>query len=291
MEASEIHDICYTSDGHPRQKLDLYLPAGRNNPCPLIIYIHGGAFAFGTKETERLPKHLRDSKGYAIASLDYRLSGDAPFPAALEDCKAAVRWLRAHAKIYRLDPARFMAWGNSAGGHQAAMLGTTGGIKTFDVGGDYLHVSSTVQGVVDYYAPTDFLQMDDHALPNSQQHNSPNSPESRYIGGSITEHPDKVKQANPITHVSVGTPPPFFIAHGTNDHIVPFHQSELLVAALENVGTPVTFHAVEGAEHGFRGASAEQVQALNEATEEFLEEQFLSEQSAQTLLETQVNGI
>ncbi|KIX06134.1 uncharacterized protein Z518_04108 [Rhinocladiella mackenziei CBS 650.93] len=269
-DAVEIYNVPYVENGHTRQKLDLFLPQG-SNQRPLIIYIHGGAFLFGTKETELVPRHLQ-TKGYAVASLDYRLSGDAYFPAALEDCKSAVRWLRAHADMYRLDPDQFVAWGESAGGHQAAMLGTTDTTKEFDVG-EYLNVSSAVQGVVDYYAPSDFLQMDDHALPGTRPHNAPNSPESRYLGGTITEHPDRVKRANPMTYVSASTPP-FFIAHGTDDHTVPFHQSELLVAALKEAGVPVIFHPVDGADHLFRGMTPEQDHFLNEATEKFLDDVF-----------------
>ncbi|KAI1623596.1 lipase/esterase [Exophiala viscosa] len=268
MEYEEIHNISYVRDGHERQKLDLYLPPKGTTLSPVIVYIHGGAFMYGNKETELIPKHMRD-RGYAIASLDYRLSGDATSPAAVEDCKAAVRWLRANAERYRLDPDRVVAWGESAGGHLAAMIGATGDIKEFDVG-EYLDVSSAVQGVVDYYGPTDFLQMDDHAPPGSQMHNHANSPESRYIGGNITEHPDKVKRANPMTYVSASTPP-FFIAHGTDDHLVPFHQSTLLGGALKRANVPITFHPVVGADHVFRGASVEQRQSLQKATEEFLD--------------------
>ncbi|KIV80839.1 hypothetical protein PV11_08315 [Exophiala sideris] len=268
MEYEEIHNVSYVRDGHDRQKLDLYLPGKCTTPSPLIVYIHGGAFQFGNKETELIPKHMRD-KGYAIASIDYRLSGDAVFPAALEDCKTAVRWLRANADKYRLDPDRFVAWGESAGGHHAAMLGTTGDIKDFDVG-EHLDVSSAVQGVVDYYAPTDFLQMDNHAPAASQTHNHSNSPESKYIGGTITEHPDKVKRANPITYISASTPP-FCIAHGTDDHLVPIHQSILLAVALAHANVPFTFHRVEGTDHVFRGASVEQRQSLQKATEEFID--------------------
>lgn len=268
MEFEEVHNISYVRDGHERQKLDLHLPAKCSTPSPLIVYIHGGAFMYGNKETELIPKHMRD-KGYAIASLDYRLSGEATFPAAIEDCKSAVRWLRANAEKYRLDQDRFVAWGESAGGHLAAMLGTMQDTKEFDVG-EYLDISSGVQAVVDYYAPTDFLEMDKHAPPGSQLHNHSNSPESKYIGGTITEYPDKVKMANPLTYISSSTPP-FFIAHGTDDHLVPFHQSELLATALRQANIPVTFHPVEEADHVFRGASAEQRQSLQEATESFLD--------------------
>ncbi|EXJ91118.1 hypothetical protein A1O1_04225, partial [Capronia coronata CBS 617.96] len=108
--------------------------------------------------------------------------------------------------------------------------------------------------VVDYYAPTDFLQMDDHALPGSLEHNARDSPESRYIGGPITENRDIVEKANPITWIERQLPP-FFIAYGTEDRIVPLHQSELLVSALEKVGARAIFHPVDRAEHGFQGSS------------------------------------
>ena len=151
-----LHDLAYVPNGHPRQKLDLYLPPGGGAKRPLIVYVHGGAFMFGDKSSGLMPMRLL-TKGYAIASLDYRLSGDALFPAQIQDCKAAVRWLRAHAAQYRLDPARFVAWGESAGANLAALLGTAGQTRTFDVGAN-LRYSSAVRAVVDYYGPTDFLQ-------------------------------------------------------------------------------------------------------------------------------------
>jgi acetyl esterase/lipase len=273
--ATEILDVSYVRNGHERQKLDLYLPQTNDNGngnskqrIPLIVYIHGGAFAYGSKRTDLMPKRLQDH-GYAIASLDYRLSGDAIFPASVEDCKAAVRWLRAHADQYGFNPDKFIAWGESAGGHQVAMLGTTADRKEFDVG-DYLEFSSAVQGVVDYYGPSDFLQMDAHAPPTATfKHGAADSPESRYLGGTITEHHDRVKRANPITYVSSKTCP-FFVAHGTADSIVPYNQSELLVSALRDSNVPVEFHPVEGAEHVFGGMSDEQSKVLYEATDAFM---------------------
>jgi acetyl esterase/lipase len=238
-------DLAYVTGGHERQKLDLYLPkAGAR--LPLIINIHGGAFKMGSKEQGVPTEYL--AEGYAVASINYRLSQHAKFPAQIEDCKAAVRWLRAHASDYRLDPDRFAAWGGSAGGHLAAMLGTTGDTKEFDSGAN-LDQTSRVQAVVDYFGPTDFLQMDAHRLPNGQTHDPANSPESELIGGAIQENKEKTARANPITYITPSDPP-FLICHGDQDPMVPHHQSELLEAALKKAGVPVSFYTVKGAGHG-----------------------------------------
>ncbi|HEU5102137.1 MAG TPA: alpha/beta hydrolase [Roseiflexaceae bacterium] len=242
-------DLAYAAARHPRQKLDLYLPS-KNETAPLIIWIHGGAFRMGSKEGlefDAPPLEYLD-RDYAIASLNYRLSQHALFPAQIEDCKAAVRWLRAHAQQFNLDPDRFGAWGPSAGGYLAAMLGTTGAVTEFEVG-EHLNVSSRVQAVVDYFGPTDFLQMDAQRTPDGMIHDIPDSPESQLVGGPIQEHPDRVARANPITYVASDAPP-FLIVHGDGDPLVPHHQSVLLDAALRAAGVPVTFYTVPGAGHG-----------------------------------------
>ena len=243
--ATVQRDLAYVLGGHERQKLDLYLPKDGTN-LPLIINIHGGAFKMGSKEQGVPTEYL--AQGYAVASINYRLSQHAKFPAQIEDCKAAVRWLRAHAHEYRLDPNHIAAWGASAGGHLAAMLGTTGDTKEFDVGAN-LDQPSRVQAVVDYFGPTDFLQMDAHRLPSGQVHDTANSPESELIGGAIQENREKTAKANPITYVTSGDPP-FLICHGDQDPLVPHHQSDLLEAALKKAGVPVTFYTVKGAGHG-----------------------------------------
>ncbi len=161
-------DLAYVPGGHPRQALDLYLPPGAG-PAPLIVWIHGGAFRMGDKG-DRIPSEMLE-QGYAIASLNYRLSQHALFPAQIEDCKAAVRWLRAHADTYALDPSRFASWGESAGGHLAAMLGTAGHERSFEVG-EHLEQSSRVQAVLDFFGPTDFLQMDAQRLPEGMIHDT-----------------------------------------------------------------------------------------------------------------------
>jgi acetyl esterase/lipase len=225
--------------------LDLYLPA-KGTRLPLIIHIHGGAFKMGSK-SDGVPTDYLD-QGYGVASINYRLSQHAKFPAQIEDCKAAVRWLRAHAAEYRLDPERFAAWGSSAGGHLAAMLGTTSDVKDFDVG-ENLNQASRVQAVVDYFGPTDFLQMDAHRLANGMTHDPADSPESELVGGAIQENKEKTRRANPITYVSANDPP-FLICHGDADPLVPHHQSELLDAALKSARVEVTFYTVKGAGHG-----------------------------------------
>lgn len=248
--ARVLRDLAYVENGHARQKLDLYLPEKAQGPLPLIIWIHGGGWQNGAKDG--CPPARRDflQRGYAVASLGYRLSGDAIFPAQVEDCKAGVRWLRAHAKEYSLDPDRFGVWGSSAGGHLVALLGTSGNERNFDVGPN-LGVSSRVQAVCDYYGPTDLTQMDSHAVVGARlKHDDAKSPEACLLGGPVQENKEKAARANPITYVSTNALPPFLIVHGDADPVVPFHQSELLFDALKKAGAQVNLHRVTGAGHG-----------------------------------------
>lgn len=240
-----FRDIAYVTGGHENQKLDLYLPESGEN-LPLIVYIHGGAFRAGSKN--QLPAISYVEKGYAVASLEYRFSQHAIFPAQVEDVKAAVRWLRANADEYGIDPERFGAWGQSAGSHLAAMLGVTNGVAEFEVG-ENLDISSSVQVVIDNYGPTDFSKMDAHRLPEGQIHDPADSPESLLIGGALQENLDAVARANPITYVSEGDAP-FLVVHGDSDPLVPHNQSVILVAALEAANVPVEFYTVAGGGHG-----------------------------------------
>src|SRR3954465_965676 len=158
-EGTKVHrDLEYVRGGHERQRLDLYVPEKADGPLPVIVWVHGGAWLGGSKEGggPALPFVRR---GYAVASVNYRLSQHARFPAQIEDCKAAIRWLRANAKTYKLDPDRFGAWGASAGVHLVALLGTSGDVK--DLGGDggTTGQSSRVQAVVDWFGPTDVTKM------------------------------------------------------------------------------------------------------------------------------------
>ncbi|MFM7679946.1 MAG: alpha/beta hydrolase fold domain-containing protein, partial [Roseiflexaceae bacterium] len=223
-DTTVYRDVTYVPDGHERQTLDIYLPAG-TGPWPVIVYIHGGAFRMGSK-SDRVPLAML-ARGYALVSLNYRLSQHAIFPAQIEDCKAAVRWLRAHAADYRLNATRIIAWGESAGGHLATMLGVSGHVDAWEVGAYRTH-SSRVQGVVDFYGPTDFLQMDTQRLPHGMVHDGADSPESELIGGAIQAHPHATAQANPMTHIR-GDAAPFVVIHGDADPLVPYGQSVILV--------------------------------------------------------------
>jgi acetyl esterase/lipase len=193
--------------------------------------------------------------------IDYRLSSEALFPAQLADCKAAVRWLRANAARYGLDADHIGAWGASSGAHLASLLGVTQGRAI--INGDVLprEDSSEVQAVVDFFGPTDFLQMDAHARPGAPfKHDAPDSPESRLIGGPIQQNVEKVERANPIFYVKKGAPP-FFIAHGDADPLVPYNQSELLFDRLKSAGDDVTFYKVAGAGHGTPEFSSDMMRA------------------------------
>lgn len=243
------HDLTYVESGHERHKLDLFVPEKSDGPLPLIIWVHGGGWQNGSKDGCPPLRNGYTEHGYAVASINYRLSGHAVFPAQIQDCKAAIRWLRSHAKEYNLDPKRFGVWGSSAGGHLVALLGTSGDVKEFDVGAN-LDQSSRVQAVCDYYGPTDFLQMDAHALVGAPfKHDSKDSPEAKLLGGAIQENKDKAARVSPLTYVSRDDPP-FLIVHGDKDPLVPHHQSELLFAALKKNSVSVHLHTITGAGHG-----------------------------------------
>ncbi|QDV53343.1 alpha/beta hydrolase [Gimesia fumaroli] len=255
----EHRDLEYASINGKPLLLDLYLPKGVKNP-PLLVWIHGGGWRNGDKGRGGKLMPIGTAAGYACASINYRLSGEAIFPAQIHDCKAAIRWLRAHAATYGYDAQRIGAGGSSAGGHLVALLGTSGGDKGLEGKvGTHLDQSSSVQAVCDMYGPTDFLQMDAHALPDARfKHNDARSPESLLIGGPILENKDKVAKVNPITYIDQQDPP-FLIIHGSKDPLVPLHQSQLLNEALKRNKVPVTLRVLEGAKHGGREFNAPDV--------------------------------
>lgn len=241
-------DLVYARTDKHQLRLDLYWHPEATRPMPLIIWVHGGAWRNGTKNVPSWVTSFCQG-GYAVASVEYRLSHQAIFPAQIEDCKSAVRWLRANAEYYRIDPDRFGAWGSSAGGHLVALLGTSGLIDLWEVG-DHLHQTSCVQAVCDWFGPTDFLRMNDVA--GEIDHDAPDSPESQLIGGLIQENKGKVAKANPITYVSLAAPP-FLIIHGKLDMTVIKNQSELLHQALQKKGNPSKLILIDDMAHGFWG--------------------------------------
>ena len=235
-----VRDLVYVPGGGRRQSLDLYLPAGSRAAPPIVLWIHGGAWLTGNKEHP--PALYLCRRGYAVAAINYRLSREAVFPAQIMDCRAAVRWLRAHARMYGADPTRIGVWGVSAGAHLAALLGTANRVSAWDALGADRQESCAVQAVCDWFGPTDFLQM-------GGRHDRPGSPESLLVGGPIQEHRDRVAAANPIAYVTDAAPP-FLIIHGEKDDLVPLNQSELLHAALRRAGVESDLHVIPGAGHG-----------------------------------------
>lgn len=243
------------------QKLDLYVPTTTNGPLPLIIRIHGGAFFGGDKSSEASSVAALQARGYAVASLNYRLSGEALFPAGAQDVKAAVRWLRANAATYGIDSDRFAAWGWSAGAYFAPLLGLTGDQTTifddFSLGNS--NVSSAVQAVISWYGLVDFGTMDDQQRANPPascpttwlQHDPANSPESIWLGGALPTIPETVAQANLTNYIFTATQlPPFRIVHGDDDCLVPWGQSAQMHRALTNRGAVSELHIMPGWTHG-----------------------------------------
>lgn len=225
-------DLAYASKS-PVQKLDLYLPDQGKGPFPLIIEFHPGGFMVGSKSTGIGPMLEGLKRGYAVASVGYRLSGEAAFPAAVNDAKAAVKFLRASAGTYNLDPRHFAAWGSSAGGNLAAMVAVSANDPSLaDPSLGNAGVSDAVQAAVDWYGPLDFSSMDAQftALGKSGSTgttSSPDSPESKYLGKTVgtPEAQALAEKADPGTYIT-SDDPPMYIQHGTEDRNVPITQSE-----------------------------------------------------------------
>jgi acetyl esterase/lipase len=247
------------------QKLDIYLPNDGNGPFPVIVSIHGGAFKSGDKGDNQVTPMLEGLKrGYAVVSVNYRLSPEAIFPAQIYDVKAAVRWIKANARLYKLNPEKIAAWGGSAGGHLAALLGTSGGAQELeDLTMGNPAKSSRIQAVVDWFGPTDFLKMDEQLkeskVKDPQVHSISASPESELIGKNLEDAPDLVRKVNPETYITVYDPP-FFIQHGKLDHLVPYQQSANLASKLESIigEEKVTFELLENDDHGGPGFTTEE---------------------------------
>lgn len=242
----------------PAQKLDIYLPEREDEPYPVILSIHGGAFMGGDKSDEQVLPMLEGLKrGYAVVALNYRLSWEAIFPALVQDVKAAVRWVRANAVKYNFNPDWIASWGASAGGYLSSMLGTSAGVPDLeDLSLGNPDQPCDIQAVVDWFGPTNFLKMDQQLTENGfvpppgTEHNGANSPESLLLGNTITEVPKLVEAANPETYIRANAPP-FLIQHGTDDPVVPVQQSIEFADKLKQAlgESMVTLELLEGAEH------------------------------------------
>lgn len=252
-----VSNIVYSQTPQGDLLLDLYLPAeAANKPLPVVVFFYGGAFEMGNKHQLALYDiHTLPLDGFAVVSIDYRLSDKAIFPAQLEDAQNALRWIHAYAGQYNLDASKIGVWGMSAGGMLAALVGVGAETETKEDNREL--TTPRVQAVVDYYGPSDFLQGDEHA-PEGVDLNwaTADSWPSRYIGGAIGEHPEQVAASNPVSYVSADISnkyPPFLIVHGDKDSIVPLHQSELLYTALQQAGVDAELYIVKGGDHARGG--------------------------------------
>lgn len=245
-----IEGLVYAEPGGRPLHADLYLPKGSGSDVPVILWLHGGGWRIGDRKLGPDLSRYFAQRGFAMASIDYRLSGEAKFPVQIEDVLAAIRWLGEVGSEYGMDPNRIGLWGSSAGGHLAALAGA--------------RMPNQIRAVVDGYGPIDFLQMDEHRMVMEQavedaetvrlkptkRSTDADSPESMLLGAPINEVPEKVREANPITYVRNGMPP-YLIMHGLSDVPVPAHQSELLYEALIAHGNDATLCLIPGLGHAF----------------------------------------
>jgi acetyl esterase/lipase len=247
-------NVAYAGDS-PAQKLDIYLPKSGAAPYPVIVAIHGGGFMSGGKADRQIAPMIQSvTHGYAVVSINYRLSGEARFPAQINDVKAAIRWVRANAARYGFDPTRIAAWGDSAGGNLAALAGTSGGVaRLSDPGQGNASRSDRVQAVVDWFGPISFRRMAADFRANGAdraKRYSARTFESQYLGAALRTVPGRVRAADPTTYISPGDPP-FLIEHGTADATVPVQQSKRFAAALRRTLGPrkVTLKLLRDAGH------------------------------------------
>ncbi len=239
-----IRDVVFGTGGGRPLHLDIARPKTPGvEPRPVVVYVHGGGWAGGDYHNPR--SYPLAAHGYFTANIEYRLSKEACFPAQIEDCKAAIRWLRASAKKYGLDGNHIGVWGASAGGHLVALLGTSGDVKDLQGKGENLGQSSRVQCVVDWFGPTDFSRM-------GGWQDKPDSPMAKLVGGPVRDRRELAGKANPITYVTKDDPP-FLIMHGEEDKVVPMNQSELLDEAVRKVGVESTLVRIPGNGHGGPG--------------------------------------
>jgi len=242
-------DLIYTKAGQVELKLDLARPAEGDGPFPGVLVIHGGGWCRGDKAQMRGALTEFARRGYVAIAPQYRLCPQDTFPAQVHDVKAAVRWLKHHAKDYKLDPEHIGAIGFSAGGHLSLMLGLTG--PGDDLEGDHAvdaH-STRIQAVVNYFGPTDFTASD---IPEPSRQIVKD-----FLGGTPEEKPEAAAKASPLTYVTKDDPP-ILTFHGTKDGLVPYTQAVKLTDALTAAGVPGRVDLLIGAEHGWRGTDLAQ---------------------------------
>ena len=242
-------DLVYARAGGRDLHLDLFLPweAAGKGSFPALVYIHGGGWRSGSKDRFHRQAAYLAKRGFIGASIEYRLSREAKFPAALEDAKAAVRWLRANARRYNVDLNRIGAVGNSAGGHLAALLATTSHLREFEGKGGNVGFSSQVQVAAIYNAPLDLVDLGSRISVSEWERRNPIY---SFLGATYHEDPDLWRKASPLTHVSRHSSP-FLLLHGTEDRVVPYPQSLVMMEKLKEAGVPAEMFTAQDAGHSF----------------------------------------
>lgn len=237
-------NIVFGSGGGRALKLDLYVPAGEG-PHPAVLAVHGGGWIGGNKEAFRGIARQLAARGFVAATVEYRLATESPFPAAVEDCKAAVRWLRASAATYKIDPSRIGGVGGSAGGHLVAMVATTSDPAQFEGTGGSAGESSALQAAVLMGAGVDQV---------TRAHEAPKPIQNQlvFFGGTIAERPDVYAAGSPISHVNSRTPPLLFI-EGEFDS--PGERYIEMRRKLDALGVPNRLVIVQGGKHGCWGSN------------------------------------
>jgi acetyl esterase/lipase len=235
-------DLVYATAGKRELKLDLYLPHDAPRPLPLIVWIYGGGWLTGDKDPCLIARFAL--RGYAIASIEYRLSGEAIWPAQIHDCKAAVRWLRAHAAERGIDPERIGVWGASAGGHLACLLGTAQDPALEGAEGETA-AASRVACVCAFFPATDLVALD----RDPDQDGRIRYAMKKLLDGPVAERLDAARQASPVTYVDAGDPPTLLI-HGDADSVIPIAQSRLLADRLRAAGVACELREIHGVGHG-----------------------------------------
>jgi acetyl esterase/lipase len=236
-------DIIFAEVDGQKLALDLYLPA-KQRP-PLIVWVHGGAWVAGSKSD--MPLGHLVPEGYAIASVDYRLSGAAPFPAQAHDIKAAIRFLRAKASELGIDADRIAISGSSAGGHLAQLVGVTNGNRELEGAVGVTGGSSDVQAIISFFGMSDFTTILQQSTPHGLSVRVPAL--QALLGGQPSEKPDFARLASPVFHVNAKSPP-LLLLHGDEDPQAPFEQSREMEAAYKKAGARVQFEVIRGGGHG-----------------------------------------
>jgi len=245
LDGLESHEgLTYARYGGRSLQLDLYRPKNDRRPLPAVVCVHGGGWAKGDRKSHANLAKALAARGFVTATISYRLSGESRFPAAIHDCKAAVRWLRANAAHHGIDAGRIGAAGLSAGGHLVALLATSAGVAELEGDGGHPDRSSTIQAAVPMGAQTDFMS-ERNRLVSAQR-----DIWQAFLGGSQEDQPERYRLGSPLTHLNEGDPPVLFLSGEFDD---PSTHADRFRARMEELGIPTGFTAIPGAPHGFMG--------------------------------------